>query len=199
MKQKLLLVCWLVVVVFLAGGGAGGAATADTPGGGGAKAAGQPIHIEADRMESFDRRSEVLFSGRVEATQGDIVMHADSMTVNYAQSGGAKQNGAAQSRQVEKLLAKGNVKIVSKAGWVATGQTVDYYARERKAILIGEAKVWQDNNMVTGDKIVLYLDEGKSIVERDPRQREGHRVKAFIYPQGDAPAGGGAAVQPAGK
>jgi lipopolysaccharide export system protein LptA len=41
---------------------------------------------------------------------------------------------------------------------------------------------------VTGNRIVLYLDEGKTIVERsDP---EGERVRAFIYPEsGEQQAG----------
>jgi len=198
LNKNIFLLCWLLAAVFLAGPGCLSAAAAEPSG---AKAA-QPIHIEADRMESFDRSSEVLFSGRVEATQGDIVMHAEAMTVNYVQTDAAdagKQVGPSQSRQVEKLFAKGNVKIVSKAGWVATGKTVDYYASERKAILIGDAKVWQENNMVTGDKIILYLDEGKSIVERDPQQEKGQRVKAFIYPDGETPPAGAAAGQPAAK
>lgn len=145
------------------------------------KEAAQPIHIEADRMESFERKSEVLFSGRVEATQGDIVLHADEMLVTYQQAEGSENNKVPQSRKVDKLFAKGNVKVVSNAGWVATGATMDYFAVERKAILIGDAKVWQDNNLVTGNKIILYLDEGKSVVESDPQQGQ-ERVKAFLYP-----------------
>jgi lipopolysaccharide export system protein LptA len=34
--------------------------------------------------------------------------------------------------------------------------------------------------MVSGEKIVLYLDEGKSVVESS--SSEGERVKAYIYP-----------------
>ncbi|PIE88826.1 MAG: hypothetical protein CR997_14360 [Acidobacteria bacterium] len=40
----------------------------------------------------------------------------------------------------------------------------DYLERKRKVVLSGNAKVWQDKNMVTGDKIVYYLDEGRSEV-----------------------------------
>ena len=144
------------------------------------KDAVQPIHIEADRMESVEKKSEVLFTGRVEAIQGDIVLHADEMLVTY-QSVDDEKEKAAQSQKVEKLFAKGNVKVVSNAGWVATGATMDYLAAERKAILVGDAKVWQDNNLVTGNRIILYLDEGKSVVEGDSQQGS-ERVKAFLYP-----------------
>ena len=190
MKKQAFLIGWLLGALLLVGASGGAVLAAEQAAD--TKPA-EPIHIEADRMESFDRRSEVLFTGRVEATQGDIVMHADEMTVNYVQGNAAtakEPQPAPQSRQVEKLFAKGNVKIVSKAGWVATGKTVDYYAGERKAILIGDAKVWQENNMVTGSKIILFLDEGKSIVERDPKSK-GQRVKAFIYPKEEPKEKGG--------
>ena len=138
----------------------------------------QSINIEADRMESFDQKSEVLFTGKVEATQGDIFLQADEMTVNYLSS---NSDGKVKNREFDKLFAKGNVKLVSASGWVATGDSMDYFAIERKAVMIGDAKVWQDNNMVSGNRIVLYLDEGKSIVESDPQQGNG-RVKAYLYP-----------------
>ncbi|MDH3360269.1 MAG: lipopolysaccharide transport periplasmic protein LptA [Desulfobulbaceae bacterium] len=143
--------------------------------------AAQPIHIEADRMESFERKSEVLFSGQVEATQGGIVLHADEMLVSYRQPEGEETGNVPQSRKIDKIFAKGNVKLVSDVGWVATGATMDYLAVARKAILTGDAKVWKDNNLVTGNKIILFLDEGKSVVESDPEQGQ-KRVKALLYP-----------------
>jgi lipopolysaccharide export system protein LptA len=72
------------------------------------------------------------------------------------------------------------VKIVQK-DWVAVGDVMDYMEHERKAILSGNAKAWQGKNMVAGETIILYLDEGKSIVERS--NEEGERVKALIYPE----------------
>jgi lipopolysaccharide export system protein LptA len=140
-----------------------------------------PIHIEADRMESYDNKNEVLFFGRVEARQGETVIHADRMTVTYrpaAKEGGAEVAGA-KSQRIDKVFATGDVRV-TKEEWVATGRTLDYLVRERKAILTGDAKAWQDNNLVTGNRIVLYLDEGKTVVERNGQ--EGERVKAFIYP-----------------
>jgi len=181
MKFKGCLVQYLLAIVVLCGFG-GVPAFAD---GAPVDKAVQPIHVEADRMESFDKKNEVLFTGRVEATQGDIVLHADSMRVTYVAADNTR-NGKSdeQGRQVDKLFARGNVKLVSDAGWVATGATMDYFAGQRKAILIGDAKVWQDNNLVTGNRIVLYLDEGKSVVERDP-QAGRERVKAFLYPSAE--------------
>ena len=143
-----------------------------------------PIQIEADRMESSQDKNIVLFSGHVTANQDNLVINADTMTVHYTESknmpeaqGSAPGEGSPQ--QIARITAKDHVKIVQ-GDWVATGNTLDYNADKRIAILAGNAKAWQDQNMVTGEKITLYLNEGKSVVEGSAA--EGERVKAFIYP-----------------
>lgn len=140
-----------------------------------------PIHIEADRMESIQKENAVLFTGKVEAKQGKLVINSDKMTVYYFNSEEKKKSGA-QSQKIKKLFATGNVEIQNE-GWVATGDNVEFFESERKALLTGNTKVWQDNNMVTGERVWLYLDEGKSIVERS--DKKGERVKAFFYPGGE--------------
>ena len=143
----------------------------------------KPIQIEADRMETSQENGDVLFSGNVQAKQGDLNIQADEMTVLYSKVGSRQDAfaGTAENltRKIEKIMAKGNVKIVQ-GSWVAAGETMDFNADDRIVILAGNAKAWQDKNMVSGEKIVLYLDEGKSVVERS--SLEGERVKAFIYP-----------------
>ena len=142
-----------------------------------------PIQIEADRMETSQEEGTVLFSGNVQANQGNLIINADEMTVLYTKAGpqpdASAGTAADLTQKIDKIMAKGNVKIVQ-GDWVAAGDTMDFNADDRIVILAGNAKAWQDQNMVSGEKIVLYLDEGKSVVERSTRQ--GERVKAFIYP-----------------
>ena len=145
-----------------------------------------PIQIEADRMESVQEQNFVKFSGNVKARQNDLIIHADQMTVDYVKLPAETQPGAtgdttggSAQQKINKIIAMGNVKIVQK-DWVAVGNTMDYMANERKVILTGNARTWQGKNMVAGDTIILYLDEGKSVVERS--KEEGGRVKALIYP-----------------
>jgi lipopolysaccharide export system protein LptA len=141
-----------------------------------------PIQIEADRMET-SQGGGVLFSGNVQANQGNLVIHADEMTVLYTKTGlqpdASAEAAADLSQKIEKITAQGNVKIIQ-GDWIAAGDTMDFNADTRIVTLAGNAKAWRDQNMVSGEKIVLYLDEGKSVVESS--SREGERVKAFIYP-----------------
>jgi len=143
-----------------------------------------PILIEADRMETSQEESVVVFSGHVRANQNDLIIKADAMTVRYLGTE-VQPNSTTDvpavglTRQIDKITAKGNVEIVQ-GDWVATGDTMDFNAEKRIVILSGNAKAWQEKNMVSGEKIILYLDEGRSVVERSTA--EGERVKAFIYP-----------------
>ena len=143
-----------------------------------------PIQIEADRMETSNEKNVVVFSGHVRANQSDLTIHADAMTVRY--SGVEVQPSSSTDvanerlpRQIDKITANGNVKIVHE-DWEVTGDTMDFNADDRTVTLTGNAKVDQNQNKVSGEKIIIYLDEGRSVVERGTV--EGERVKAFIYP-----------------
>lgn len=144
-----------------------------------------PIQIEADHMLSLQKNNSVFFSGKVEARQDGMIIHSDEMTVYYssAEPGAAKPGPATSTnKDIERMFAEGNVEITQEE-WVATGDTAEYFAGERKVILTGNTKVWQNNNMVTGDRFVMFLDEGKSIVEKS--QKKGERVKAYFYPDAE--------------
>ncbi len=139
-------------------------------------ASASPIRIEADRMESNQQQNQVLFHGNVEARQDDMAIQADSMTVTY---GGDASTAGPAGQKVDRIVAQGNVKIV-RSDWVATSNEMEFFAADRRVVLSGEAKAWQGKNMVTGNRIELYLDEGRSVVESGGQQSG--RVQAFLYP-----------------
>lgn len=139
-----------------------------------------PINIEADRMVSLEQKNSVLFSGNVLATQADVQIRANEMTVYYSQA--AKGKG----QEVKKLQCVGKVEV-TKGDWLGTGDKMDYLAQERKVILSGGAKAWQGKNQVAGESIVYYLDEGRSEVVPGKSSttvgKKGGRVNATIIPQ----------------
>jgi len=143
-----------------------------------AEDAAEPIHIEADRMISQEQDNSVIFIGNVDAKQGNITIRSDEMTVYYTQKKNSKKKNS--SSQVKKLICKKNVEI-TQDDWLGTGNRMDYFAKERKVILSGNAKAWQGQNMVSGKTIIYYLDDKRSIVEQDPKKSG--RVKAVIHPE----------------
>jgi lipopolysaccharide export system protein LptA len=139
-----------------------------------------PINIEADRMVSLEQKNSVLFSGNVQATQADVKINSNEMTVYYSQA--SKGSG----QEVKKILCAGNVEVI-KGDWLGTGDRMDYLASERKVVLSGGAKAWQGKNQVSGETIVYYLDEGRSEVipanTATTAGKKGGRVNATIIPQ----------------
>lgn len=151
----------------------------------------EPIHIESDRLVSQENQNTVVFIGNVDVRQGDLVIRTDEMTVHHKED--KSGSGNKQSNDIEKLVCIGNVEI-TQGDWLGTGERMDYYAKDRKVILSGNAKGWQGQNMVSGKTITYYLDEGRSVVEGPttatgkPGQEQGTkpgRVKAVIHPDAD--------------
>ena len=126
-------------------------------------AAEAPIHIEANRMTSTERTNSVVFIGEVDAKQGDVRIRSDEMTVYYTEKEKDKKTEKTASQQVEKLVCIGNVEI-TRGDWLGTSKKMTYLSKERQVILTDNAKAWQNQNMVSGDKIIYYLDEGRSEV-----------------------------------
>ncbi len=125
-----------------------------------------PIHIEANSMTSTEKTNSVVFTGEVDAKQGDVRIRSDEMTVYYTQAEKDKNVEKTASQQVEKLVCVGNVEI-TRGEWLGTSKKMVYLSKARQVILTDNAKAYQGKNMVSGDKIVYYLDEGRSEVVGD--------------------------------
>lgn len=144
-----------------------------------ATAVDAPIHIEADRMSSTERTNSVVFTGDVDAKQADVRIRCEEMTVYYTPPDKTTDAGAEKSsvsRQVEKLVCTDNVEI-TRGEWLGTARKMTYLSQDRQVILTDNAKAWQNQNMVSGDKIVYYLDEGRSEVIGDTSATVGGKTK----------------------
>jgi len=145
-----------------------------------------PIVIEADRMVSLEQDNSVLFTGNVDASQANVRIRSDKMTVYYTPATDGKK------QEVKRLKCVGNVEV-TKDEWLGTGKQMNYLAKDRKIVLSGDARAWQDKNLVTGDTIIYYLDEGRSEVVSGSSsttagagsngEKKPTRVKATLTPQ----------------
>jgi lipopolysaccharide export system protein LptA len=156
-------------------GGAPAAAPKSAPAKSGDKSAGPrsnaPIVIDADRMEAFKKEGLVVFTGNVVAKQDTSVQTADRMEVYLDDKG----------ERVLRIISTGNVKIVTEDCRTGTAKRAEYYDDDQKLLLIGDAKVWQEDNVVTGERVVMYLADDRSEVEAGPQGR----VKSVFYPKRD--------------
>lgn len=175
----------------------------------------EPIHITSDQVEAFQQQRQVVFSGHVVATQKDIVVRGDKMTVFYVEKGqddaknseksqaeakgSEKDQGEAKSSDlggssVDHIVVEGNVQI-TQGERVATGKVATYYRAENKVVLTGDPRVVRNQDSIQGERITLFLDNEKSIVESGPSGR----VQATIYSSGPKGAADGSKSEEGGK
>jgi lipopolysaccharide export system protein LptA len=151
----------------------GGQKSAPSRGGG---EGNQPVTVDADRMERFGKENLVVFVGNVVARQDSSVQHADRMEVYLDEKGD----------RVLRTVSTGNVRIVTKDCKTATARRAEFFDLEQRMVLAGNARVWQDDNVVSGEIITMYISQDRSIVEGGKQER----VKAVFY-QRDKDAGDG--------
>jgi len=131
---------------------------------------GQPIDITSDRVETYSKENLIIFKGNVTARQKDIVIYADSLEAVVIEGG----------KGIERIVAGGNVKV-QQGLRVANCQKAVFYNIDQKVVLTGDPKVWEGNNMVSGDEIVFDIEQNRIEVKGGP----GGRGKAKIHPKGE--------------
>jgi len=143
----------------------------------------QPVTVDADKMERFGKENLVIFTGNVVAQQDGSVQYADRMEVYLDESGD----------RILRAVSTGNVKIVTKDCRFGTAQRSEYFEADKLARLIGNARVWQEDNVVTGDTIDFYVSEDRAVVQGGKQGR----VKAQFTPRAENRSGSdGAAPRP---
>jgi len=121
-------------------------------------------------MERFGKQGLVVFSGNVVARQNNSVQYADRVEVYLDEKGD----------RVQRTVSTGNVRVVTRDCRTATAQRAEYFDLEQRVTLIGNARAWQDDNVVSGETITIYLSQDRSLVESGKQER----VKAVFFPRG---------------
>ncbi|MDI6776882.1 MAG: LptA/OstA family protein [Syntrophales bacterium] len=141
----------------------------------------QPIQIISDRLEAYNEKRMVVFSGNAVATRGDMIIKSDRLLLYYrkgladSEKVGAREIG--KGRDLEKIEAKGNVTIVQ-GERIAKGDDAVFYQDTQKIVMTGSTVLQEGRNIMRGGKIVIFLDENRGTIE----STENKRVTATIYP-----------------
>jgi lipopolysaccharide export system protein LptA len=125
----------------------------------------QPIQIAADKMTAVEQSQTVVFTGNVDATQGEVRIRSDEMTIYYVENASQsdKKKTSKNAQQVEKIICVGNVEVTSQE-WLGTSKTMHYFSKKNLVQLIGNAKAYKGQNKVQGERIDYHLDTGQSEV-----------------------------------
>jgi lipopolysaccharide export system protein LptA len=144
-----------------------------------------PIKIDADRLDVFDKEQRAVFTGNVVAVQGETTMKCAELTVLYEQQRGqgARRPPSAQGGDsaIRRIDCKGPVTVVSK-DQVATGDIATFDRVANKVVLTGNVSLSQCDNVTRGNRLVYDLNNGVANLEGAPAT--GGRVQALLSPAG---------------
>ncbi len=151
----------------------------------GLKGKGGPIEITSDRLDAYNEKKMVVFSGNVVATQEDKTIYADTLNIIYKKEPGKTKAQAGKKPEtaggeLDRIEAAGNVRIVQQNRLV-TGEKAVYLQNEQKIIVTGNPVLKEGENVIRGERVVVLLDENKGIVESSKQKR----VTAVINPPAD--------------
>jgi lipopolysaccharide export system protein LptA len=145
----------------------------------------EPIHVVSDKMEAFQEKKMVVFSGSAVATQGDIQLKTDRLSVYYKKSNDKKEKIGKQEVEaagdLEKIVAQGNV-IVTQKEMSATGDEAVYYQESAQIVMTGKPVLRQGKNVIKGCRVIFYINENRGKVEQCETENS-ERVTAVIQPQ----------------
>jgi lipopolysaccharide export system protein LptA len=137
----------------------------------------QPITVDSDKMERFGKESLVIFTGNVIARRDNSVQYADRMEVYLDEKGD----------RILRMVSTGNVRIITSDCRTGTARRAEYFDLDQRVVLSGNARVWQEDNVVTGESIVIYIDQDRTVVESGGQER----VKGIFFPREDKKDGAG--------
>lgn len=171
------------------------AARKDSPFGNIGGSGKDPIKIDADRLDVFDRENKAIFAGNVVAVQGESTIRCSTMTVYYKRGkdtpgkdtkGDAKvAETAAEAAPVrnpaengiQKVDCAGPVTVVQK-DQVATGEHAVFDQDAKRIVLTGNVVLSQCQNVTRGQRLVYDMNTGRA--NMDPVA--GGRVSALFVP-----------------
>ncbi len=178
MKKKLLIFisCFLLVMPF----GSAGAQPAearkeprlerDKP---------KPIKIDADRLDANNEKRMVTFTGNVVAVQEDKTIKADRLILHFkkeTQAGPVAARDPMRGGELDRIEARGRVNIQMEER-TATGDDAVFIQDTQQIILTGNATLREGPNLVKGEKVTVFLEENRGMVEGSDKVR----VSATIY------------------
>ena len=133
----------------------------------------QPVTVDADKMERFGKEGLVVFTGNVVARQNNSVQYADRMEVYLDERGD----------RIVRTVSTGAVRIITRDCRTGTARRAEYHDLDQRVVLLGDARVWQADNVVSGETITIFLSQDRSVVQGGRQDR----VKAVFFPKEETP------------
>ncbi len=146
----------------------------------------KPIQIDANTLEVLQNEKKAIFSGNVIATQGEVRLKADSMTVHYKQ--GESKSATPDNSKISKIEVNGNVFLATPKD-SAKGDRGVYLVDQKVIRLMGGVVLTSGKNVLKGSGLEYNMATGKSVLAggasatADGKSAGGGRVRALFVPE----------------
>lgn len=142
---------------------------------------GQPIQIEADRLEVTDAKGVAVFAGNVSVVQGSTILKTSKLKVHYRRGGRTKSPAG----NVAKIIASGKVAVRS-GNQTASANSAVVDLDNKTAILTGDVVVSQGSNVVSGCRLNINLATNAAKLEpcgkKSQANKSNGRVRMIFTP-----------------
>lgn len=136
-----------------------------------------PIEISADRLTVEQAKRQAVFSGNVEAVQGEVTLRADRLTVHYDFEGGGTTGNA-----LRRIEAEGHVVIASPQESAQAERGV-YDVVAGAIVLEGSVVIARGEDVVRGGRLDIDLRRQTAVVQAAGSER----VRALFQPSPGKP------------
>lgn len=143
----------------------------------------KPITIDADSLEVLQQEQRAVFRGNVVATQGDVRLKADAMTVHYS-GGAAGESSAGTGNNISRIEVVGNAFLATPSE-TAKGDKGVYDVSKKVIRLMGNVVLTRGQNVLKGSAAEYNLSTGKSLMTGGVSAIEGKnggRVRGLFVP-----------------
>ncbi|RCL00332.1 MAG: lipopolysaccharide export system protein LptA [Candidatus Tokpelaia sp. JSC085] len=147
----------------------------------------EPVQIEADSMKIQDQERRAIFTGNVSVIQGDKMLRAGKMIVQYTKlkdktekSRWTLSHGDLGSTSIEKMEVAN--KVYLKSGYkVATGDRGIFDGISNVMVLSGSKVVLTDgDNVFIGCRLTAHMDTGQAFLESCSTMNKKGRVSMIM-------------------
>lgn len=144
---------------------------------------GQPIAIEADRLDMEEKAGVAVFRGNVDVAQGGLTIRSNELHAHFTGATGVTasfaggpaaaaprpqaQTAPAEAARLTRVQARGKVIVKSSSGQNASGDWADFDTTANTVTLGGEVVLAQGRNVVKGTRLTVNLETGETVIKSD--------------------------------
>lgn len=118
----------------------------------------QPIFIQSVSLRLDTKKRVFSYSGNVEVRQGDLHVTGEYMTGFYN-----------EASEIEQIVMERSVVITKGKEMRATSERAEYDVNQATIVLSQAPELLREGNILSADKIILFLDEERSEAEGNVR------------------------------